>query len=101
MRRVRTAALSDCSACGKSTKTILGRCPNCGAVKDGALIPATRPGPRGDFWGELDWIAVLAGPGVVLTLVALFVVASDLLLLVGLGAILLPLLLWFASHLGY
>jgi hypothetical protein len=66
-------------------------------------VPATRPGPRGDFWGELDWIVVLAivvAPGVVLTSVALLVVASDLLLLIGLGAILLPLLLWFGSQVG-
>jgi hypothetical protein len=46
-----------CPHCGQITKTIAGRCPNCGAFKDARRMPASARGPIGSFWEDLDaWV---------------------------------------------
>jgi hypothetical protein len=81
-----------CTACGQVTKTIGGRCPNCGAVKDPARMPATSPAPRLDPWGT-GWLAILVfGSAGGLIVLGAILVAPELLIGLALLAVLYGLL---------
>jgi hypothetical protein len=91
-----------CARCGRNTKTIGGRCPNCGAVKDPAVLPAvdhtTRRGPS--MWDSLDdlvLLVVLSAPGVALLLVWALWASSGALLVVSIICVLLAVGGW-AAH---
>ena len=71
-----------CVACQKLTKTIGGRCPNCGAVKDAARLPVTSPAPRLDPWGD-GWLStrvVVFGSTGLLIILAAILIAPEILL---------------------
>jgi hypothetical protein len=75
-----------CEACGKTTLSVHGRCPNCWQIKRPDLILPVRH-PRisltealWDLLGDLAWLF----PGAAVTALALFVVGDDAVLIVGL-----------------
>jgi hypothetical protein len=100
---VSTAATTACSGCGKATKTVAGRCPNCGVAKTAAGVPPPRYLAGGSLWDDLDdllWFALLLAPGLVLLALALFVVASDVVLILGIVLVLAALVRAGLSSLG-
>jgi len=96
---MRQAAESVCPACAQATRTIGGLCPNCGQAKDAEALPATRPGPRGGFWSDLDEVVQwsLFASALALVGAALFV-AFDAALVVVAGIVLLVLVLAFLAN---
>ena len=68
-----------CKECGRLTRTIGGRCPHCGAVKDSSHLPATSLEPRLDPWGSGWLTTVLFGVSGVLILIAGLVIAPEIL----------------------
>jgi hypothetical protein len=87
------ADLEFCPGCEKETKTILGRCPNCGFGKD----PGATPAPtviKGSFWEELEGLAgwgLILVPGLVLAIAALIWLGTTALLIVVLVLVLVSL----------
>jgi hypothetical protein len=70
-----------CAACGRVTKTIGGRCPNCGEVKDAQRMPVSTPIPTGSFWSDLDdWVqlGLVIAPLVVLTVLGAILLAPEI-----------------------
>src|SRR5688572_19188427 len=86
-----------CRACGRRTRTIHGLCPHCGAAKGGGPPVRYERIAQGDFWGDVDrlfswtlFFGLWLVPGLALIILALFVLASDVLLLLGLLLLLVP-----------
>lgn len=83
-----------CDGCGKQTLTIHGLCSQCWYPKRPESIPAAsrRPASLGDlFWDGLESAfenLVWFFPGLALILLALFAFGSDILLGVGVAALL-------------
>jgi hypothetical protein len=67
-----------CAECGRVTRFVVGRCPNCGAVADASRLPATRPMPGGGLVDDLDDVLFFAGCLVPGGLVAALVLAGVL-----------------------
>ena len=46
--------LTTCDGCGRETKTIVGRCPNCGYAKGTVIVPSSkRPSLTDGFWDSI------------------------------------------------
>jgi hypothetical protein len=67
-----------CAECGRATPLVHGRCPNCGAICDASQLPATRPIPQSQIWGDVDDLIVVGGPFVLAVAVAALTLAGVL-----------------------
>jgi hypothetical protein len=102
--RVSTAP-TDCPGCGRATRTVFGRCPQCGFGKEARRIGATPRTLRGgSFWDGLDIGLELGFPALivvpVLALVAgvlLFVLGIELIVVAAVVALLVLLALGLAA----
>lgn len=56
--------MSVCESCGRMTRTIRGRCPNCGHLKDSRYAPPPAKLKGGGGWPD-DFTAYLVGAVVV------------------------------------
>ena len=82
-------ALTTCPACQRATKTIAGRCPNCGAPKDPAAVPAPRRLRGGSFFDSLDDFLItlaIVAPVTAVAVALVFVVLLDAPLVLAAGA---------------
>ncbi len=80
-----------CPQCGRRTRTVRGLCPHCGLLKtDSPPVPATRRWVGGSFGDDVEDMArigLMLVPGLVIAVIAVFVLGSDLLLVVALVAL--------------
>ncbi|MDQ3887063.1 MAG: hypothetical protein M3308_08705 [Actinomycetota bacterium] len=95
--------LSECPSCGKPTKAVVGRCPNCGAAKTSTALTFSEryigrgPGPD-SVSRTLGALCLELAPG--LGLVALGVFVFDSVWIAVLGAVILlvgPLIVRFGD----
>src|SRR5207244_1465835 len=80
----------ECPGCGKETKTVVGRCPQCGYAKNPGAVPYTEsyiargPGPDAGLIGSILRPAGLAAvPGLGIAALGLFIFDSLTLAIVG------------------
>ena len=89
---------SVCPHCGRDTEAVRGTCPNCGGPKDGReSIFAREETPMSERGQPDDWLslAVWFVPGLALLIVGLVFVESLGLVLLGVGVLLAPAVIWF------
>jgi len=89
---------SVCPHCRRLTESVRGTCPNCGVAKQGEASVFARDETRSTGRGGLDdWLsmAVWFVPGLALVLVALVFVESMALVILGVGVLIAPAVIWF------
>jgi hypothetical protein len=78
--------LSACPGCGRKTKTVVGRCPNCGYAKTSAALSfreryiARGPGPDA---GPFSQYVLTFAPGLVVVSLGVYVFDSVALTVIG------------------
>jgi hypothetical protein len=80
-----------CDGCGEMTVTVHGRCPNCWHEKGPVVVRRTEPRQRSPAESLLDELIDLAWffPGGALIVLAVLVLGSEVLLVIGLLLLLL------------
>jgi hypothetical protein len=97
-----SSATTACPGCGRATRTVFGRCPQCGFGKEARRVGATPRTLRGgSFWDDLGaglTVATVLLPGLALVAaVLLLVLGVELIVVAAVVAVLVLLMLGLAA----
>ncbi|MEA2222535.1 MAG: hypothetical protein QOH83_911 [Solirubrobacteraceae bacterium] len=97
-----SSATTACPGCGRATRTVFGRCPQCGFGKEARRVGATPRTLRGgSFWDDLGVglnVATVLLPGLALVAaVLLFVLGIELIVVAAVVAVLVLLAVGLAA----